>query len=139
MKNNLKIKGILAGILGSFVGAIPNMFLKYFLVIWIVSTLGWRWVTDDLFQLPLLWDTLIITPVGCVSIIGFGGSLLTSLFLIMSGGALFGLLGMYISFINSRESSYIEIKDWKGSYWLSFWAGMLYNLVFIFYVPVFAS
>lgn len=46
---------------------------------------------------------------------------------------------MYASFINSQENSYIEIKDWKGSYWLSFWAGMLYNLVFIVYVPLFAA
>ena len=141
MKINIKIKSIFLGILGSFVGAFPNLIIKLLLVNLLVYKLKWLWLIDDLFSITLLDQSITVTPIGLLSYIGFvsfSGSFFEPLFPIV-GGALFGLAAMYIGYTNSRESSHLDIERWKGWFWWSFFGGMLFNFIFIFYYPVIAS
>ncbi len=138
MKINIKIKSMFSGILGSFVGAFPNLIIKLLLVNLLVYKLKWLWLIDDLFSITLLDQSITVTPIGLLSYIGFGGSFFEPLFPIV-GGALFGLAAMYIGYTNSRGSSHLDIERWKGWFWWSFFGGMLFNFIFIFYYPVIAS
>ncbi|MFN8398466.1 MAG: hypothetical protein U0X74_00515 [Anaerolineales bacterium] len=140
MKINIKIKSIFLGILGSFVGAFPNMLIKLLLMFLVVYPLNWEWLIDDLFSITLLGESITVTPIGVVSYISFvgGGSFFELLFPI-AGGALFGLIGMYIGYTNLRGSTRLDIEQWKGWSWWSFFGGMLFNFIFMFYFPVVAS
>lgn len=139
MKINIKTKSMLSGILGSFVGAFPNAIGKLLIINLLVYKLKWLWLIDDLFSITVLDESIAVTPIGLLFYIGLGGSFFAALIPLVAGGALFGFIGMYIGYTNSRGSTHLDIEQWKGWFWWSFFGGMLFNFIFMFYYPVLAS
>jgi len=135
MKINIKMRRAFLGIIGSFVGAFPNFFIKFFSI----TVLGWFLPIDKFFEISIFGDSIIVTPIGFISVIGIGGSFWGVVFPLVVVGALFGSIGAYIGFINSFESGYLDFDQWKGSLWWSFFGGMVSNLIFITYIPMVAS
>jgi hypothetical protein len=91
------------------------------------------------FEFEIFGNSIMVTPIGFISIIGIGGSFWGVVFPLVLVGALFGIISAYIGFINSFESGYIDFDQWKGSLWWSFFGGMISNLIFITYIPMLAS
>ena len=137
MKITIKMKRAFLGIIGSFVGVFLNL-LKIFFIITFRGYLPSS-LTNRFFEFKIFGDSIMVTPIGFISIIGFGGSFWGVVFPLVLVGALFGIISAYIGFINSFESGYMDFDQWKGSPWWSFFGGMISNLIFITYVPVLAS
>ena len=138
MKINIKMKGAFLGIIGSFVGVFPNFFIKIFSI----TMFGWFLppsLMNKSFEFEIFGDSIMVSPIGFISVIGFGGSFWGVVFPLVLVGALFGIISAYIGFINSFESGYIDFDQWKGSLWWSFFGGMISNLIFITYIPMLAS
>ena len=109
------------GMYGAFIGAIPISILKLL----ILSNDNLRplctWLTDDSYSMILTTCGILVQPLGALCFIYFGFNLL--------GGALFGILGARI---RQRFSSHIQ-KEQKQTFWWSFTAGLLFDLLFVFY------
>ena len=126
-------KGILFGILGAIAGILPNLFLKSLPVIFSSDKLF-----INHFQLPIL--RLEMTNFGFVTILGYGSTLTGIVFPLVLGGGLFGLIISSLASSNSSDDTSPEPKQkTKGLLWWSFIGGILFNLIFIFYVPMLAS
>lgn len=120
-------KGMLFGIVGAIIGAFPNVFLKTYLAF---SDFGWSFCNS--FVLKIGWG-LAITPCGIVSFVV--SPLWEPLFLIIIGGALFGLIGMRLGYKNAQKPGHTSgLEDWRGSFWWSFFGGVLYDLIFMFMI-----
>jgi len=127
MKKGILIgKGILFGIFGAIIGAVPNAILKFLLYFSKVGNfcLGIIYPID-------MWE-LGITPCGIV----FSPYPLWKLFLtpiLLIGGALFGFLGMLWGYkIAQKKGTSIGPRGWKNSFWWSFLGGVSYDLIFLF-------
>ena len=130
----VKIKGISFGIIGALVGIIPNLFLKSLPIIFFSDTFNLH-----SFDISIFGSSLEVTNFGIESVLGYGSSFWEIVFPLVIGGGLFGLIGTHLNYINSLGNSSLDMKKGKGLFWWSFFAGMLFNLIFIFYIPVIAS
>ena len=86
MKINIKMRRAFLGIIGSFIGAFPNFFIKFFSI----TVLGWFLPIDKFFEISIFGDSIIVTPIGFISVIGIGGSFWGVVFPLVVVGALFG-------------------------------------------------
>lgn len=123
-KTVLLIKRIAFGILGAYIGSMPNIYLKSFPL----ALFGILGTESILFYTSILGLDIGLTIFGFVA--GYG----LEIYLYLIGGAIAGYAGAYFNYLNSYKSSYIEFEEWKEtSFWASFFGGFVFNLVFIVY------
>ena len=130
----VKIKGISFGIIGALVGIIPNLFLKSLPIIFFPDTFNLH-----SFDISIFGSSLEVTNFGIESVLGYGSSFSGIVSPLFVGGVLFGLIGAHLGCTNSPKNSSLDMEERKISFWWSFFGGMLFNLIFIFYIPVIAS
>jgi hypothetical protein len=120
-------RGMLFGIIGALIGAIPNIVLKS-----LIAFSDFGEICFNSFKIDIGWK-LAITPCGIFTFAGF--SLWGTFVPTIVGGALFGLVGMQIGYKKAERRGYnLGKENWRGSFWWSFVGGILFDLIFIFMV-----
>jgi len=126
-KMTLNTKGMIFGMVGAFVGAVPVSILKLIIILrlWELCLPFGNWPNFPIF--PTRCGLFYNTWEGDIY------SLTAYVIFIFLGGALAGYLGLRLGLKRAlMRDVNNNAQKWRGNFWWSFFAGILFDLLFVF-------
>lgn len=127
-KMTLNINGVIFGIFGTIIGAVPVSILKTLLLLEEVLCSFTNMPDSPIFLTPcgLFMPTWRLNNSAVVMYVVF----------LLLGGAIAGQLGSHLGWKRAlRRDEGTSTHGWKGAFWWSFSAGILFDLLFVFILP----